>query len=194
MEKLNALLQSFGVATQLEDRDCPEKKIGSCGRFISGGLAWVSGGDSIGILRLSTGFISWLNVLEYQIFDSPTDYRYIYGIPDNRIHPGVFKVHLKSSQLKESWRGKIVGVKWQGEDNNMGMMEWLNQQTSIRDVFFDLYTRGINADLEIDSEPNNGCWIMSTKIAPTLELWNCYQSIAGKLKDYGTAFDLITVV
>jgi hypothetical protein len=192
MNKLNALLQSFGIDTQLADRNCAEEKIGSRGRSISGSLAWVSGGDSMGIIRITTGSISWLNVLEYQFDDSPTDYWYVYGIPDNRIHPRFPKIHLKSSRLKESWRGKIIGVKWQGHDDNIGIEKWLSQQTSLRDVFSDLYERGINADLEINSEPNHFCWTISTKIAPTFELWKCYQSIAIKLKTVNLSADVIT--
>jgi hypothetical protein len=192
LEKFRSILQSFGIVTYLADKNCPEQNIGSCGRFISGALTWVSGGDSIGVLHVSTGPIEWLNMLEYQFDDSPTDYWYVYGIPDNRIHPRFPKIHLKSPEMKESRKDKLIGVQWQGEDNNTGIKEWLSQPTSLRDIFSDLYKRGVNADLEINSEPNHFCWTISTKIAPRFELWKCYQSIAIKLKTVNLSADVIT--
>ena len=118
IKKLRTLLHEYGIDAQLAEKHCPEERIGSRGRFIPGALAWVSGGDSAGVLNISTGPIGWVNLLEYQFGDSPTDNWYVYGIPDKRIHPGCPKVHLNSS-----WYSKTIGVKWEGNDHTTGLEE-----------------------------------------------------------------------
>ena len=78
IKKLRTLLHEYGIDAQLAEKHCPEEIIGSRGRFIPGPLAWVSGGDSAAVLNISTGPIGWVNLLEYQFGDSPTDNWYVY--------------------------------------------------------------------------------------------------------------------
>ena len=182
-EEVCTLLQSYGVGVRLAERRRWEEKIGGKrGRWILHpfSLTWVSRGDSIGIVIVDAEPILWINVLKYQFEDSPTDYWYLYGIPDYRLYPGSPSVHLKSALIRKSWLGEVIGVKWKGEDYGLGIIERLSK-LSITNVILDSHWQGINADLEINAEPKHSCWLMWTKTIPTQELWDCYQSIAGEL-------------
>jgi len=181
-EELCAVLQSYGVEVQLAVRKRPEEKIGS-GRWRNIGpvpFLAATQGISLGVIDVTTGLIRWVNVLEYQWEDSPTDHWYLYAVPDCRIHAEFPKVRLKLAVMRKSWYRETIGVNWKGEDYGLGIIERLSK-LSITNVIIDSHRQGIDADLEIDAEPKHGYWLMWTKTVPTRELWDCYQSIAVEL-------------
>jgi hypothetical protein len=191
-DELCAILQSYGIEARLADRKCPEEKIGS-GRWRNIGpvpFLAATQGISLGVIDVTTGLIRWVNVLEYQFEDSPTDYWYVYCIMDQRLYLGFPSVHLKSALIRKSWLGEVIGVKWKGEDYSLGIVERLSQP-SITKVIFDSYRQGIAADLEIDAEPGHGCWAITIKTVPSQELWNCYQSIAARLLEMPSPDDIL---
>ena len=182
-EALCTTLRSFGVEVRLAERRRREEKIGTRrGRWISQpfSLTWVSRGDSLGMIEVEAGPIRWVNVLQYQWDDSPTDHWYVYVVPETRMHPGFPKFCIKLAAERKSWLGETIGVKWKGEDQSLGIIERLSKP-SIIDVVFDLYRQGIATDMEIDADPDRGCWTVTGRAVPTRDLWDCYQAIAGEL-------------
>ncbi len=179
-EELCTVLMSYGADARLAERKCPEEKIGSnLGRRISL-FYWVSGGNSLGTINITKGLIRWVNVLQYQWEDSPTEYSYVYGIPDYRIQADFPELHVKSVGVRKSWFGEVVGIRWHGFEYGLGIVERLSKP-SITKVILESDKNGIDANIEIHTCPSNTCWIILAKTIPTLMLWDCYQSIADEL-------------
>lgn len=96
-----------------------------------------------------------------------------YGVPDSRILP---KIQLRSVRVKNvPVFGRVVGVRWQGDDKGTGVAERLTYDQALKAAI-------ISARVEISlyTVPEHGYWLIphTSKDAPSAELWNCYEMVA----------------
>ncbi len=166
-DKICNSLQVLGIDAQMAERGRPEEKIG--------------GKDSLGLIDIPEGPISWVNVRkEYSGGESgSTDYYTDYGVPDPRLGTN-FKGAVIFTHRKKKFPlfGKVVDLYWEGNDfSDLGIIDRMNSDISIKHPIME--TR----DVEIWPHDDHGCWIISveSKEPPSEELWNCYQTIAKHL-------------
>ena len=101
-----------------------------------------------------------------------------YGVPDQRLTQESPKVQIESALVKKYFVGRIVDVYWRGKDFGLGVLERLNDDTSLRKPELAL-------QVKIRAYPEHGQWILATATEdlPSVEVWNCYQAIARHLLD-----------
>ena len=205
-------LQILGVDAQMAPRGRVEEKIYTGPRrslgvidIAKGPIPWVN------VTNATTAWGSGDDI------DMP-DYL-VYGVPDTRIGPGFPKVRVKAVTLRKSflksffrsgwWKYKalgsrgpgrkdielwgprgVIGVRWEGEDFGLGIVQHLSQDVSIASAITDGQSFGLISDVnprdgpvEIRAYPDHSCWILTVKdaLTPSRQEWDCYQSIANFL-------------
>ncbi len=106
-----------------------------------------------------------------------------YGIPDQRLTTYLAGELLPQLRIRLAririlpLVGKIISVRWKGNDVGSGVIAWLNQDISLRQSLVS------SPELEISAGYYHSRWIMSVKTSnlPSKELWDCYQSVAKHL-------------
>ena len=101
-----------------------------------------------------------------------------YGVPDLKVALGFPRVKIKSVRVTDfPLFGKIVDMRWEGNDFGLGVIESLNGEIPLKRPIMETH------DVEIRAYPEHGCWVLFTKPkkAPSRELWDCYQAIAQHL-------------
>jgi hypothetical protein len=156
-EDLCAYLRGAGIQARLAERNRPEEQ--------NAGLY------SLGLIDIGEGPISWMNLREVRDSDHVVTGRELeYGVPDARNLP---KVWVRSVRVKT-----FPGVRWEGEDSGLGIMDFLNDAASRSSILADS-----GQDLAIRTRPQLYCWTITEKgwAGPSPELWSCYQTIARHL-------------
>ena len=175
-DEMCAALQAIGVQAQMLERGRPEEKI-TRGRR-----------KSLGIIDIQDELIRWVDVKKgftHDYEDGRDTYWDIeYGVPDSRLIACCHKVKIKTVRLKTiPVFGKVVDLKWEGEDLGLGLSERLNFDVLLNKLLMDTH------DMEIGSYPEDSCWILTASPstekqptpAPSVYLWECYQAIARHL-------------
>ena len=204
-------LQSLGIDVQMTPRGRAEEKIYAGPRrsmgvidIIGGPIRWVN-------VTQATRAVGGA-----PDEDDMPDYL-VYGVPDARVGPGFPKVRVKAMTVKVSFlqsffrsgwckyealgsRGPgrsdmelwgfrpVIGVRWEGDDSGLGIVQHLTQDVSVGSAIADGNSWGLisgvnprDGVVEIRAYPDG--WILTTKDAlqPTRQEWDSYQSIASHL-------------
>jgi len=184
-----ALLKSWGVKARIKNRVRDVELMSISGH-----------GPTFCIIDIEEGPISWISIqweaktklirdpLDHILDNSYDRYDYVarsveYGIPDQRL-----MTHLAGELLPQlrirlgririlPIVGKIISVRWKGNDIGMGIIAWLNQDISLKKSLV------TSPELEISAHYYHSRWIMSVKTSnlPSKNLWDCYQLIARHL-------------
>ena len=170
-----AHLQSLGIDAQMAPRGRAEEN--SFGHPIL----------STGVIDIVEGPIRWVNVTR-ATRDAPDEgnstRHLVYGVPDPKVRSEFPEVRLYAIPVRENegfWpRGRVIGVRWDGEDFGLGIVEHLNQNVIVPTAFLE----SLRVDsFEIWPYPDLGCWILTVEdvLRPSKQEWECYQSIASHL-------------
>lgn len=156
-------LRAIGLEARLAKRGRAEEKTGH---------------GSLGLIDISEGQISWVNVRKVNTPYGLVSYHIDFGIPDRRLRPDSPEVRVLSYHTKTFpiW-GQVTDLYWKGEDFGYGIIARLNNDTSIRKDILPA------AHMKITAHGRYSCWIISPDKfdIPPPELWKCYQRIAQHL-------------
>jgi hypothetical protein len=164
-------MQRLGINAQIAVRGRYEESIGKVG-------------DSLGIIDIPEGPIRWINVCRvyYRTGQLGGNYNHhtAYGVPDSSLEPSWRSKRIRTVRVKTfPLFGKVVDLRWKGDDFSQEIIRRLNEDPLIRDPMMR------SRDVEISAYPEHGCWILFTanprKEAPPREVWDCYQRIARHL-------------
>ncbi|MEE2885615.1 MAG: hypothetical protein VX701_07990 [Chloroflexota bacterium] len=136
-DNLARALNDIGVTASLAERNRTEEQVEN---------SWYQ--RSLGIIDISSGPVKWINILKQDSGQhNPPRWWAILGIPDEKPISDQNKIQIKTVRKKTiPLFGKVVGVKWKGDDANTGLVSTLNRDESI----FDL-TKQIG-DLEVKNQ------------------------------------------
>ena len=166
-DKLCAHLRDLGIEAQMAELGRMEEGIGE----------GIGGGHSRGLIDIIDGPIRWVNLRTETTANYASSY-IEYGVP---VAKGLqARIEVRSIRVKTfPLVGKVVDVRWRGDDLGLGIINRLNGNISTKDL------RVLNRDVKIRTFPEHGCWIISTEtyVGPSEELWSCYQAIAQQLLD-----------
>ena len=160
-DELCTHLCALGIKAQMSERGRPEEKI----------TRWR--GKSLGIIDIQDALIRWVDVKIIKGADPGdesggiiTTWYIEYGVPDSRITAGFHKVKIK-----------VVDFKWEGKDFGLGLIDRLSDDVSLNKPILG------TIEFEIGAYPEHSCWILLQHdlLAPSVELWDCYQTIARHL-------------
>lgn len=191
-DKLCAHLRSLGIEAQMAPRGRAEENIYTGPR------------ESLGIIDIAKGPIPWVNVTSATMSvggdpDRRMPYYLVYGVPDTRIGLGFPNVRVKAVSVKKFERGWLarlhgvkvaIGVRWEGEDFGLGIVQHLSQDVSLASAITDGQSFGLISEenprdgpVEILAYPDRSWWMLTTKeaLTPSKQEWDCYQSIASYL-------------
>ncbi|MFC1874189.1 hypothetical protein ACFLYX_02690 [Chloroflexota bacterium] len=187
--ELFALLKSWGVKARINNRVKDVELMSISGH-----------GTTFCIIEIEEGPIRWISIqwkaktklirdhLGHILDNSYDRYYYVacsieYGIPDQRLTTHLvgelmaqLRIQLGRIRILPIV-GKIISVRWKGNDVGMGIITWLNQDISLKKSLV------TSPELEITAQYYDSRWIMSVKAShlPSQKLWDCYQSIARHL-------------
>ena len=113
-----------------------------------------------------------------RLVDFPIDY----VVPDPKVYPEFPKVTIRTVRVKGfPLFGKVIDLRWEGEDFGLGIIDHLNSDISIRGSLMNSY------DLKVMVDPVHSCWALSDsppngrELSVDIELWTCYKVIAQHL-------------
>lgn len=129
--------------------------------------------------------IRWLNVVS-RLRGQATQTTNMYVIPDSTIS---MEGWLRAARVKTiPMFGRVVGLRWKGR-LPVSLIRRLDQ-----DVLLSQTLMSLKEDIEIQSDPEFGCWCLlslqhkfdrgtarSWQPAPSAEKWKCYKAIARHL-------------
>jgi hypothetical protein len=185
-------LRSIGINARLAERGQSEEGV-------SGGLM----GNSLGLIGIQDSPIRWINLLEHPAsrYASAT-YTNVCVVPDSRVRSGGY-LELRSTRKRSaSVYGRVIDLTWAADfvgtrvivnpeeewDDDMEerLINRMNNDTTLKTNLIRL-----NEDITIRSVPNFWCWAISSgsyqesglsyemkSLAPSLEQWQCYETIA----------------
>ena len=194
-------LRSIGLNIRLAERGQSEEGV-------SGGLM----GNSLGLIGIQDSPIKWINLLEHPAsrYASAT-YTNVYVVPDSRVRSGGY-LELRSTRKRSaSVYGRVIDLTWTAnfvgtrvvvnpaeewdDDMEKRLLDRMNNDTTLKTNLIKL-----NEDITIRSVPNFWCWAISSgsyqesrlsyemkSLAPSLEQWECYETIARYLLEAGAA-------
>ena len=185
-DEVCAALEALGIQVQMALRGRSEEEITS-GR-----------GESLGVIDVATGPIRWVGVKkEYEWWgggesgDRVGVWYMEYGVPDSRLGPTFPEVRIESQRVRRFFVGKVVDVRFTGDDSGLGLIDRLAIDVSLRKPIMEFRR------LELGAYPAHHCWIISSAyvnkgfmlprmwkgrtVAPSPQQWNCYQAIARHL-------------
>jgi hypothetical protein len=176
-------LRELGIDAQMAPRGRTEERLGK--------------GNSLGVIDIANGPIRWVNIYivrpsgEGSLPFEREQYYTDYGVPDPRLRPQSSKPHYKSVHKKTALlRGQVIDFYWKGKDFGLGILDRLNDDTSLKDSLMKSPDVEIQvADYFDDSDMDwHRCWVITEELrawykkTETMnyyhELWNCYQAIA----------------
>ena len=98
-QEMCAHLQSLGIPAQIAERGRPEEKTRR---------------SSLGLVQIPESPISWLNLYNY----GDGEWAFVCGIPNSNLTYSHPRVSIRSTRVKEKpVFGKVIGVRWGGEDS-----------------------------------------------------------------------------
>lgn len=162
-------LNSIGIKADMAERGRVEEKIEK---------SWIE--RSLGIIDIPEGSIRWINIAKKdRSKDSPPHWRIIHGIPDDRPISKQQTFKIKTVRKKTfPLFGKVVDVRWEGEDYNIGLIDILSNDTSVKNTAIQL------GNLEVRSHTDKfQGWTVKVdrRIKPTHLHWETFQKIAEHL-------------
>ena len=185
---LSQCLQEYGVDARLAGPGSPGKQTDD----VPNGVIVISQGP-IRRIDLYERTDIWGQNQETGHESTRTDYPTRYIVPDVRLTPGfpqdfvIRTVHRK----RVPFFGKVVDIRWQGNDCGLGIIDRLNEDSSLKLPIIR------DRDVSIEANPRRQCWnhgphsklypdfypVCSCldKPVPSRDLWNCYQTIAHHL-------------
>ena len=182
-DALNKSLLTKGKAT-LEERkervgnDNPKEKIASQVLI-----------KSLGIISISEGPIQWVNI-KRRDGENHRTYYIDYAIPDlsitskNTLNKANSEIRIKTHRVKNFPRfGKVIDVIWRSNSSDMGLVNSLNEDVSIKKIIQKI------RDIEIIAVSEGNCWIIRlvqhvTRFGkhrvhvPTVDEWKSYLKIS----------------
>lgn len=166
-------LSVFGIKTELADRGRPEESIG-----ISYG--WVPGTNSLGIIDIEDGLITFINVIRTKSKNKnePPRYKYVFCVPDKTIPMEHKALSIKTIRRKPfPIFGKVLGVEWQGANNLEPLVRLFSQDDEVNEFVTEF------GDVNIKTHPNKfqGWTIETNKRNLTGDHWHTLQKIANHL-------------
>ena len=141
----------------------------------------VCGGESLGIIDIDNSPITWINTRREKGDGGQSSHVYYfidYGILDNRLGQNSNLLEIRTIRVKTiPWFGRVVDLRWEGEDLNLGIISRLNSDISLKPPIMRSY------DVMIHADGQHGYWIISAETieVPSPELWSCYEAIAQHL-------------
>ena len=167
-DQVCAHFQSLGVTASNAALGRPEERMGE-GAYSSQGLLDISG-----------GLISWINVVTR--VERKDVGLLIYGIPASNLSR-IGEIQLWSVRKKSlPIVGPIVDIRWESYIHLPQAFRLLDEDILLKQ----LMVRSLREDVEIRSQPSHGYWLLQVGRGdllhlPSLEEWNCYQAIASVL-------------
>ena len=168
-DELHAHLRSLGVDAHMAPRGRAEEEI--------------AGGFSLGVIEILGEHIKWVNVRRGPGGGNYPGLHLDCGVPDPRLASAFPKVMIKIARRTKfgflgGQLGPCVAVRWEGVDFGLGILTRLEGDRSLSSP-----PQMWDQDLEIHAYPDHRCWILSRRqwSAPSRQLWNCFQAIAGHL-------------
>ncbi|MFC1926690.1 hypothetical protein ACFLWV_02940 [Chloroflexota bacterium] len=165
-DKLAQHLNFLGVRADLAERGRVEEKIENL---------WYQ--YSLGIIYIQEGLIKWINIVKKpRSKNSPPHWRVILGIPDERLFQRHQEIKIKTVRKKTfPLFGKVVDVRWEGEDYGLGLINFLSGDMSVKNMIVDL------GNLEVRSHADKfRGWTLKVdrRIKATNLHWEVFQKIA----------------
>ena len=176
-DTMAASLEVAGIQAEMVGRDLgrPEEKIRTPKLLAK---------SSLGLIDIRTDSpISWINVVRTKSRDQngPARYRVVFGVPDQSIPMNHKQLKLKTVRKKTfPLFGRVIGVSWRGEADNLGLVGTLSQDEEIDRAVVNL------GDVTIFTHPNQfqGWTIEINKIfsphppVVTIDRWKALEKIA----------------
>ena len=136
-DNLASALNDIGVTANLAERNRTEEQVEN---------SWYQ--RSLGLIDISSGPVKWINILKQDSGQhNPPRWWAILGIPDEKPISDQDRIQMKTIRKKTMpLYGKVVGVKWKGDDGSTSLINTLNQYESI----FDLTRQ--SGDLEVKNQ------------------------------------------
>ena len=168
-------LRAIGLEARLAEAGRPERRVV--------GEGW--GRRSELLIEICGEPIRWVNVVS-KAQGQKTQYTNIYVIPGSAI---LDEGWLRGVRVKTiPMFGRVVGLRWKGKVP-VSLIRQLDMDVLLSETLMSL-----KEDIEIQSDPEFGCWCLlslqhkfdrgtarSWQPAPSAEKWKCYKSIARHL-------------
>jgi hypothetical protein len=194
-------LRAIGLNSRIMGRGQPEEGI-------SGGLM----GVSLGLIAVENSPIKWINLLEHPAsrYASAT-YTNVYVVPDNRVRSGGYLELRSAKRRSASVYGRVIDLDWTAnfvgtrvvvnpeeewdDDMEERLLDRINNDTTLKANLITL-----NEDITVRSVPNFWCWAIASgsyqergpsyehkRLAPSLEQWHCFETMARHLVEASAA-------
>lgn len=159
-------LNEIGVESTLAERDRPEEQVGNR-----------KSDRSLGVIDIDGGTIYWANIVKKDSTkNSPPRWLIHFGVPDERAIPKEQSIKIKTKRKKAFPAfGKLAEVKWEGQDQGLGLIKALKANSEINQMATDL------GNIEVRSlhDDFQGWYIQfDRKIEPTLDHWEALEELA----------------
>ena len=159
-------LNAIGVKSTLAERDRPEEQVGNRKLL-----------RSLGVIDIDGGTIYWANiVIKDSTKNSPPQWLIHFGVPDERAIPKEQSIKIKTKRKKAFPAfGAVAEVKWEGQDQGLGLVKALKANSAISQMATDL------GNIEVRSlhDDFQGWYIQfDRKIEPTLDHWEALEELA----------------
>jgi hypothetical protein len=159
-------LNDIGVKSVLAERDRLEEKVGKH-----------RSRRSLGIIDIDGATIYWANIMKEELSKDSSERWWVhFGAPDNHAIPKEESVRIKTKR-KQSFPafGNTAEVKWEGQDQGLGLVKALKANRAINQMATDLG----NIEVRSWSGEFQGWTIrFDRKIEPTIDHWEALEELA----------------
>jgi len=159
-------LNDIGVVSVLAERHRLEEKVGKS-----------RARRSLGVIDIDGGTIYWANVMKEDLSkDSPERWWVHFGVPNEHKIPKEESVRIKTKRTKAFPAfGSNAEVKWQGQDQGLGLVKALTANDEISQLATDLG----NIEVRSMSGEFRGWSIQfDQKVEPTIDHWETLEELA----------------
>ena len=159
-------LNDIGVVSVAAERDRPEEQVGKS-----------RSRRSLGVIDIDGATIYWANIMKEELSkDSYERWWVHFGVPDEHKIPREQSVRIKTKRKKSFPAfGAVAEVKWEGQDQGLGLVKSLKSNSPINQMATDL------GNIEVRSLHNkfHGWSIQfDRKIEPTIDHWEALEELA----------------
>ena len=147
-------VSGLGVDGRLAQRGRLEEKAGP-----------LSGCDSVGLIDVLQGPIRWLNVAACNSpYSSMTGHRILCGVPDSDLTQSLPRAKIRPVLVRQvPIVGKVVALRWKGKDHAKGVMDSLDNDSSLKQLML-----GANKEMGFWDDPGIE-W--NIRLHPDLWMW-----------------------